>query len=637
MTPSPHAADLGSGRGPRQDWNAAGPRLRSLTLVLLPYLVLLVTTLARASGSADYEPTHMLARVPFRARTDLLPLHDSGARVRHLSDHWALVELAADRTGRLPPGSQVIAPVRPDHDYALVGRFGTPPPSVQVLLRWQGYALAAVPRHEWEVLHDAAPPHMALRLPVYRREALMPPLAPAFATPNELRDAAVRDVLHGFDETRWLDTIRRLAQNEGTESRYAFRVRDVTIYDGSPAPDDSCDRAADWILDEMRGLGYLVDDDPFSHVRFGDGFEPAVEYGMRNGIATKPGRGPNRDRVLLVTAHYDSVASRTDGWDENWRHMPAPGANDNATGVATVLEAARLLADVDLDFTVQFVLFSGEEIGLFGSEHLAEALRSSGTPVLGVLNTDMIGHDADGIHDLHVVADVRSEWMLQAIRSAAPFAGTTVQVLPMPGSDFVFSDHAPFWTHGYSAVLFSEESDFEAPEFAETYHTVEDVPSRINEGFGLQAARVVVASAAMLARPLVPGVPSVLPVQEQVSVIGASVFPNPFVVGADQPIRFQYQLNRPANVRVDVYDSRGGLVHAASFTTGGPHGRYGLNAPVIWDGNDQDGDAVPVGLYFVRIEATDPDRGVSQRTLKVVVVPTDAWARRYRDPLSPGQ
>ena len=55
---------------------------------------------------------------------------------------------------------------------------------------------------------------------------------------------------------------------------------------------------------------------------------------MNNIVATRPGRGPNRDQFYLLVAHYDSISSKTKGWQQQWRTMPAPGASDNASGIA---------------------------------------------------------------------------------------------------------------------------------------------------------------------------------------------------------------------------------------------------------------------------------------------------------------
>ncbi len=91
-------------------------------------------------------------------------------------------------------------------------------------------------------------------------------------------------------------------------------------------------------------------------------------------------------RMYLVTGHYDSRAS-----DTLDVHTPAPGANDDASGVAVSLESARALSKLKFPATLVFVAVAGEEQGLNGSRHLAQFARSEGWQLEGVLNNDIVG------------------------------------------------------------------------------------------------------------------------------------------------------------------------------------------------------------------------------------------------------
>ncbi len=96
-------------------------------------------------------------------------------------------------------------------------------------------------------------------------------------------------------------------------------------------------------------------------------------------------------RHLLMTAHLDSRAS--DAMDDS---TDAPGANDDASGVAAVLEAARVLSRQRFDKTIVYAALSGEEQGLFGGTQLAELARDSGWTVEAVLNNDVVGNRMGG-------------------------------------------------------------------------------------------------------------------------------------------------------------------------------------------------------------------------------------------------
>ena len=108
-------------------------------------------------------------------------------------------------------------------------------------------------------------------------------------------------------------------------------------------------------------------------------------------------RGTKRpDRYAIMSGDIDSRIS-----DPMDRTGASPGANDNASGMAGVLEAARVLTDYRFDHSIVFAGLSGEEQGLFGGRALAEKARAEGWQVLGVLNNDMIGNTrgVDGVVD----------------------------------------------------------------------------------------------------------------------------------------------------------------------------------------------------------------------------------------------
>lgn len=110
-----------------------------------------------------------------------------------------------------------------------------------------------------------------------------------------------------------------------------------------------------------------------------------------NVLATIPGSQPEAaDRRYYIVAHYDS--RNADPMDAEG---DAPGANDNASGCAVVLEAARILASLKLDSTVVFLLTAGEEQGLIGANYHAAQAAARGEKIGGVLNNDIVGDPTD--------------------------------------------------------------------------------------------------------------------------------------------------------------------------------------------------------------------------------------------------
>ncbi|MBT5713287.1 M20/M25/M40 family metallo-hydrolase [Candidatus Poribacteria bacterium] len=574
---------------------------------------LMVAIAAVVAGRALAESDRVFLRVPYRSPEDLIAHTRDGGRVRHLSDAWAIVEV--DRVSPQAYPSMLIGEVREGYEYAWTVGAAPSVTGVDTLFVWGDYALVGAPRGEAERLHHAALPHRVAPLGVIADDALRPFAAPDIRVSAGQRDAVADRVLRAFDSARWEHSVRTLADNGGTHSRYAWRVRDAMLLNGHPPPDHAADDAGDWIAEQLRSYGYVPEEHTFPYSAF-VGSTRAATFHMRNIIAERAGVGQERDEVILVTAHYDTKASRTEGWETRWRDMPAPGADDNATGVATVLEIARLLADIPLGRTVRFALFSGEELGLIGSRHYAHATRDAGDDIAAVINIDMIGHDADGRFDLHVVANRRSRWLLEAVESLRRVIDSPIALLPEVNSDFTFSDHAPFWWEGYSALFVAEETDFRSGEFPAFYHTSDDTPDKVNFAYGAEAARLIAGIVAMLAAPDAAPGPSALPAREQVSVLGAVAFPNPYVIESGVPLRIEYRLADAVDVRAEVYTAAGKRVFGvATFPAPSEAG------VVLWDGATEEGEPAPPGLYFVRIEARDRMGTPHLRTLRVFVSP----------------
>ncbi|MFA5941823.1 MAG: M20/M25/M40 family metallo-hydrolase [Sinimarinibacterium sp.] len=125
----------------------------------------------------------------------------------------------------------------------------------------------------------------------------------------------------------------------------------------------------------------------------------AVE--LVNVVATLPGVQPEaRERIYVVSGHYDSRASDVMDADRD-----APGANDDASGVAAVLELARVMSQFEWEATLVFMAVAGEEQGLLGARHWAQRARAQNLNIAGMITNDIIGSSRaeDGaVHDREV-------------------------------------------------------------------------------------------------------------------------------------------------------------------------------------------------------------------------------------------
>jgi hypothetical protein len=188
--------------------------------------------------------------------------------------------------------------------------------------------------------------------------------------------------------------------------------------------------------------------------------------------------------VFLVTAHYDATAHRSyyGEWDSMWVYAETPGADDNATGVAAVMEAARLLSNFDLPFDVEFVLFSGEELGRLGSIHYVSLCDAGcANDHLGMINADMIGYSGNGT-GAAIMSDFRSGWLADMIIDYAAITDPSFDIsLIKPGPSNW--DHASFWEREEGrlpAVTFAEPLGESGSIIYPDYHTVNDLIGNVD-------------------------------------------------------------------------------------------------------------------------------------------------------------
>lgn len=183
--------------------------------------------------------------------------------------------------------------------------------------------------------------------------------------------------------------------------------------------------------------------------------------------------------IVVVGGHADSVSE-------------SPGANDNASGIAAMLEAARVLAAQPTARTIHFVAFGAEELGLIGSRHYVQLLRAGGAAqgrVVAMVNMDMVGHGPG----LLVAGSGGNPSVLDLAERAASRAGIRVERFGLGrGSS---SDHASFQQAGIP-VLFIHTGD------DEVIHTPGDAIDRINAALLEQAASLAAAVALDAATPI---------------------------------------------------------------------------------------------------------------------------------------
>lgn len=209
------------------------------------------------------------------------------------------------------------------------------------------------------------------------------------------------------------------------------------------------------------------------------GYEPVIQNFNQgrgqNVIATKTGT-LYPDKQYIICAHYDNMPSGS----------TAPGADDNASGTVAVLEAARILRNIDLAYTVKFIAWDEEEIGLIGSQYYANIAAANNDQILGVINLDMIAWDSNDDFVYSIATNTLSKTLTEE------YVTTTGYYQPQLSNNLInttASDHSSFWQKGYPALLAIEDDN----DFHEYYHTIWDNISNINVPYFVAMSRAAIA------------------------------------------------------------------------------------------------------------------------------------------------
>ncbi len=256
-----------------------------------------------------------------------------------------------------------------------------------------------------------------------------------------------------------------------------------------------CWAAGDFILERFSQLGLSAEADPFV-------FEGVHE--SRNIVSVIPGMR-NPEKIVLACAHYDSTSRNPFVW--------APGADDNASGTAAILELARILAEEKFDFSIVLLCVSAEEQGLYGSDHYARQARSDGDEIIAVVNLDMIAYPGSKQRELDVIANRQSEWLADRFIAVAQ-PHVALHLDKVVDASLTWSDHSSFWDQGFAALCGIEDSD------NPNYHRDSDTLETLDLFFAtevVQASLAAVAEMAQLESNSAAAVPTGLKAQSQIS------------------------------------------------------------------------------------------------------------------------
>jgi hypothetical protein len=242
------------------------------------------------------------------------------------------------------------------------------------------------------------------------------------------------------------------------------------------------EQAAQYLEREFLKIGLKVQEDSFQW--------EGKPY--KNIVAEKKGvTFPHR--VFILGAHYDTVPG-------------SPGADDNASALAVLLEVAKNIQPDPLDITVRFIAFSLEEYNFIGSTHYAEKLKQGEEEVLGMISLEMVGFTGPrqnypptlnpkyypNVGDfIALIGNERSKGLLEKIcksfKTHIPQLPLEFLVVPGKGEgmeEVRLSDHSPFWDQGFSALMVTDTSFLRNPN----YHLPSDRVETLNFEFMREVA-----------------------------------------------------------------------------------------------------------------------------------------------------
>lgn len=313
-----------------------------------------------------------------------------------------------------------------------------------------------------------------------------------------------------------------------------------------------------YLMQKFAQLGYV----PIEHSFSATG---------KNILVYKPGDGTT-DGMVVLCAHYDAMSSNL---------AIAPAADDDGSGVCAVLEAARVLHDVDFVHPILFALWDEEEQGKVGSIAYAADASADDSAFYAVVNLDAIAYDGDGdtkarVHTRPIANSFAISDTVFAVRD--DYSIDIDLILTNPGA--TYSDHASFWSEGIGAVLLIEEFSSDGNPH---YHTPTDRVEYFDVPYYEKMAKLGIASAAALAVPL-----GSTGLADRAAASSARIYAYPNPCSFDSGLWLD--LPRGAQASLRIFDALG---HEVAVLHNGqlPAGQSGFTVPLA---------SLPAGSYVVR-------------------------------------
>ena len=264
-----------------------------------------------------------------------------------------------------------------------------------------------------------------------------------------------------------------------THSSCLTTVTNLTSFSTRYSYADACRQAEQYVYNQFASLPLSVS---FHNFTYNDTPRRNV-IGEMSGI-TQP------NKVIIICGHLDSTSE--DPWNN------APGAEDNGSGAAAVVEVARVLSEYQTDLTIRFITFSGEEQGLRGSYDYVDYMVDIGEDIEAVINLDMVAYQGSYSYDMHVFSDSQSHWLADLAQDTMSYYTSIIGVDDYNEYPQYGSDHYPFAIEGYPAIFFIDAWT-NGEDWYPYYHTTNDIIDHLDMDLLADISRTGAATAAVLA------------------------------------------------------------------------------------------------------------------------------------------
>ena len=323
---------------------------------------------------------------------------------------------------------------------------------------------------DYAVVRGAAEPYKNDgAVAIFNQEARLPRLTRDFPQVTEV-NPTIREMLDQVNQDSLEATVQHLQD-------YGHRLWSS----------ENAFAASDWIAGRMQALGLEVEQQPFyANTWLGSGEAAPNVIGIQRGTLYP-------DTYVVCGSHFDSFSYQA------MSGGAAPGADDNATGVASVLESARIMTQYEFEYSIIYCAYGCEEMGLYGSEAYASRCQQEGMDIIGYFNNDMNGYlYGDQIHIDCIYPN--------AVEPIGTYYMNVGEVyypeLPIRHVNFNEgdSDHTSFNNHGYMGIYPFEDYQNYSPYI----HTVNDLIGTSVNSFAMsqQYCQMNIACLAEIANPV---------------------------------------------------------------------------------------------------------------------------------------